>query len=152
MLWLTCSALLAALALSCLSRSALTWCAFLVLMMLGSRALALNDLYPYLCVLDTAVLFMMLSKRQRANQAWQEPVIVLQCGILLLYVAFIALGKNMLWLTVPFIDAANIAFLAQVALVGLGGLSNSKRNYHYAKSRKRKGDKTSFLILAWRAI
>lgn len=150
MLWLTCLALLAVGAMSCLSRSALTWCVYLALMLAGGRHLSLSDLYPYLCALGTAMLLMMLGSRQPINRAWQEPVIMLQCGILLLYVAFNVLGKSMLWLTIPFIDVANVAFLAQLMIVGLGGIMNSVRNYKYAMARKDRGDSSSLWTIAWR--
>lgn len=75
---------------------------------------------------------------------------MLQCGILLLYAAFNVLGKSMLWLTVPFIDVANLAFVMQVVIVGLGGMQNSVRNYRYAMARKNRGDSDSLWMIAWR--
>lgn len=93
----------------------------------------------------------MLGNRQDLNREWQGPVTVLQICILGVYIVYSALWGNLLWLTSPFIDAANGAFLIQLSLVALGGLMNSRRNYHYAKALKRNGSTSPFLILAWRA-
>lgn len=146
----TCLALFLAGACSVLSRSAMTWCAMLAVTMAVGVFIGMNDLYPYICVLATVVLLMMLKSYSFANRKWQEPVFMLQCGITLIYILFTVLGSEFLWMKTQFVDVANIAFLIQVALVGLGGAINSVRNYRYAMREKNSGDRTSFMILTWR--
>lgn len=144
-------AVVVALACSVLSRSALQWSAYVAAGLCFGRFLGSNDLHSYLFVVDAAILIAMIGSYTRDNRVWQELVAMLQSGILAIYAAYALLGNTMLWLTIPLIDVANLAFIAQAAILALGGLRNSQRNYHYAKARKQSGDKTSFLILAWRA-
>lgn len=150
MLIASCLALALALACSALSRSALIWCSILAFGLVGGNLLGRSGLHAYLCVLDTALLLLMLGNRQGLNREWQGPVTMLQILILGVYIVYSALWGNLLWLTSPFIDAANGAFLIQLSLVALGGLMNSRRNYHYAKALKRNGNTSPFLTLAWR--
>lgn len=138
MLWLTVSALVIATACSGLSKSALQWSAIMGFGIAMGFGLGSLEFHRSIFVADVAILVCMALKRQELNDWWQESVIALQIVISLAYLTYAVFAGSVPWLT-ALIDYANVLFLAQVALVGSGGIKNGYQNIKRLKQQRKSG-------------
>lgn len=138
MLWLTVSALVIATACSGLSKSALQWSAIMGFGIAMGFGLGSLDLHRSIFAADLAILVCMALKRQELNDWWQESVIALQIVISVAYLIYAVFAGSVPWLT-ALIDYANVLFLAQVALVGSGGIRNGYLNVKRLRQQRKSG-------------
>lgn len=143
-------AVIACMAVSFLSKSALKWSVLMAVGMLISSALGFAGYYGFIWIVDLAMLLSMIGMRQEINREWQDGVIRLQVLVTTVYLVFYVFAERAPWLTGPLIDAGNLLCLVQLALIGFGGLTNSVRNYLYIRDQRKSGNKLPWLITAWR--
>lgn len=139
MLWLTVSTLVIATACSGLSRSALQWSAIMGFGIAMGFGLGSLELHSSIFLADLAILVCMALRRQELNDWWQESVIALQIVISVAYLIYAVFAGSAPWLTTTLIDLANVLFLAQVALVGSGGIKNGYQNIKRLKQQRKSG-------------
>ena len=145
-------AVVACLAVSFLSKSALKWSVLMALGMAISFTVATMGQYSMIWVVDLAMMLAMIGMRQEINREWQDGVIRLQGVVTTIYMVFAVFSESQPWLISPLIDAGNLLCLVQLALVGFGGAMNSRRNFEYVRQLRKSGSKSPWLLTAWRMI
>ena len=97
------------------------------------------EVYYLLFPADLIILTSMAFWRQELNDWWQESVIALQIVISVTYLIYAVFAGSAPWLTTTLIDLANVLFLAQVALVGSGGIKNGYQNIKRLQQQRKSG-------------
>lgn len=150
MLVLTCIAVFLVILASMFSRSGLKWSLLMGAGLACGYAVGSAGLHGYLFVIDAVILMVMFTSRQEINLWWQDAVMALQTMICGLYVIYAALSGAIPWLVSVLIDSANVVFVTQVMLVGLGGGRNSYNNVRYVRNQRKRGVNMSYLPTVWR--
>lgn len=137
-------------AVSFLSKSALKWSSLMAVGMLASLSLGFSQHHSLIWLVDLFMMIAMLGMRQELNREWQDGVVRLQVLVTTIYLVVAVFAERMPSWIGPLIDAGNLLFLVQLALVGFGGWTNSLRNYRYIRDQRRSGNKLPWLLTAWR--
>lgn len=150
MLWLSIAVVFAATLVSSFSKSGLRWAGLMLAAMTSGYLVGSAGLHGYLFVVDAVLLMAMFTSRQGINLWWQDAVYALQVMICGLYVMYAALAGAYPWLVSVLIDSANVMFVAQAAIVALGGGRNSYNNIQYVRSQRKRGVNMNYLPTVWR--
>lgn len=143
-------ALAACFALSSLSKSSFMWTGILAFGLAVSFGLSEVNGHAMIWVVDLSMFLAMIGSRHEINRDWQDGVVVLQGLLTTLYITYAVFAERVTWLIDPLIDAGNILYLVQLALVGFGGAANSIRNYRYIRYQRKSGNRLPWFRTAWR--